>query len=484
MAKATQLIKNIFIYGTSSILSKIIGVILLPFYTRVFSLGDYGVMDILSVLVAFFVLLFSIQMDQGHSYYFSTRRSNKEKVSYATTVISFYIIMFSLVAAFIIGFSETLSNILFNTNAYTYAVKAMGIYLCVYSIKYIFFDILKWKNDAKKYAGFSLIETILSFVTVLLFVGVFKLGLPGLYFASALNATILLVACFYYIKDLFELKYLSYKRFCLMYRYSWPLVFSCVSVYFLQMTDRFMITKFIDIEAAGLYGMGFRLSSIIMIVLSGFQVAWGPFVMTHHRDDNTPFIIRASFERLFAFFVLALAFLSLFSPEVLMVIATPAFFPSYKLVPFLMLSILLFTISGYFSFGLILAKKTKLIAVSNVVLSVLNVVLNYIGIYFFGLLGAVIATVLSFTLLFCFVMNKSQKYYYVEYRWKTYASLFILIFGFLLLCVFTMPVELNVSWLFLKLFFVSICLFLVFKFKLVTVKEFTDLYNKFKLKVT
>jgi O-antigen/teichoic acid export membrane protein len=481
--KSLKLLKDIIIYGASSVISKLLGILLLPFYTRIFSVGDYGVMDILSVTCTFLLLLFSFQIDQGFAFYFASRRSDGEKKAYTSTGFLFYILIFGLVSVLICLFSLHISKLLFNTSSFGLTVKSMAVYLFIYSLKYFLINVLKWKNKAKAFAGLSILETFLGFVFVVLLVGKFKMGLPGVYYAGALNAAIIGVLSFIFTIDLVGFKFLSVRRFYRMWNYSWPLIFSSLAIYILQFTDRFMITKLIGLESAGLYGMAFRLSNIVMVILSGFQVAWGPFIFANYRDKDTPEMIRKSFEKIFVISLLFLIGASLFSIEALIVMTTKPFWGAYQLVPFVTISIILFTLAGYFSFGLNISKKTKDIANINLMVAILNIALNFIGIKFFGLFGAVFATVVSFIILFFFLILRSQKYYFVAYRWRLYSILLILTLAPLSYLVFMMPLKISLTWIIIKCFFIAIISVLFFRFGLVNKEEVTLLLEKTKQKI-
>ena len=113
---AKKLLKDTFIYGLGSFASKCIGLILLPFYTRVFSVGDYGILDILSITVMFTMLIVSLQIDQGFARFFAAARSVQEKRSYGTTALFYYSGSFFCVMALIIMFSANISQVLFSSD--------------------------------------------------------------------------------------------------------------------------------------------------------------------------------------------------------------------------------------------------------------------------------------------------------------------------------------------------------------------------------
>ena len=55
MGKYSRLGKNILLVFIGNVGSKLIGLLMLPFYTRWLSVEDYGVTDVISVYVSFFL---------------------------------------------------------------------------------------------------------------------------------------------------------------------------------------------------------------------------------------------------------------------------------------------------------------------------------------------------------------------------------------------------------------------------------------------
>ena len=111
-------------------------------------------------------------------------------------------------------------------------------------------------------------------------------------------------------------------------------------------------------------------------------------------------------------------FLSLFAKEILMVFTTQAYVEAYKVVPFISASIVAYTLGGYFTIGIGIAKKNIHRAWGGTTAALINLGLNYLLIPPLGMIGAAIAAIISFLVLAVILMHISQRYYRVEYRFK------------------------------------------------------------------
>ena len=91
-----------------------------------------------------------------------------------------------------------------------------------------------------------------------------------------------------------------------------------------------------------------------------------------------------------------------------------------------------------FAPGILIAKRTKYLIWINVFSALLNSVLNYILIPLMGIVGAALATMLSYLCVFIVYMVISQQLYTVPHRWRSiFAS--VLVAGFLALCLPILP---------------------------------------------
>lgn len=166
----------------------------------------------------------------------------------------------------------------------------------------------------------------------------------------------------------------------------------------------------------GLYGIGFRIASVVTLVMQAFQGAMTPLVYARYKEERTP----AEIARIFRFFVflalIAFVALSIFSKEVLILLTTPAYYSAYVLVPFLVADQFLSGM-GVFAPGLGIAKKTKYMATINIFGALFSVAFSVALIYYFGLLGAAVAAFCKSFAMFLIQMRFSQKFYRVPHNY-------------------------------------------------------------------
>ena len=109
--------------------------------------------------------------------------------------------------------------------------------------------------------------------------------------------------------------------------------------------------------------------------------------------------------------------LSLFAPQALSLLTTPAYRGAARVVPLIVLAYLFYEVNYLISFGLDLTNKTFYYPFVVGTAAVFNLLLNLILIPPFGMMGAAVATVLSYALLPIIEYLVVRQLYPVPYEW-------------------------------------------------------------------
>ena len=86
--KQFPLLKDISIYGLGLISSKAIIFLTIPIYTRIFSIEEYGIIELLMTWASIIGILMNIGLDTTLSYYFMETKNGHNKYSYEKIISS------------------------------------------------------------------------------------------------------------------------------------------------------------------------------------------------------------------------------------------------------------------------------------------------------------------------------------------------------------------------------------------------------------
>jgi O-antigen/teichoic acid export membrane protein len=183
-------------------------------------------------------------------------------------------------------------------------------------------------------------------------------------------------------------------------------------------SDRFFLVKLSGTLEVGLYSIGVRVASAIVLLLTAFRLAWPAFA--YSIEDDREASRTYSFVLTYVVFVccwLALA-LGLLAPWILRLITTEPFYAAQNVVAPLAFGVAAF--GGYVvvQIGTGRARRTRANWIVTGAAAALNVALNLALIPPYGRMGAAIATVTSYTFLFVAMAWRAHAVFPVSYQWR------------------------------------------------------------------
>lgn len=418
-------IRDSAIYAIPSIVSRGLAVILIPLYTRVLTPADFGSFDLLSAFAVLVNLTVALEVSQGVARYYSDEKDAERRVVYASSAFWFTIFCYATFLSTALFFSKELSYLVMGREGMETAFQVGTIYIFINGVFYLIQNQFRWEFRSVHYAAVSLMVTVVTAVLAVILTYVVAWGLVGLLLGMAGGA---LTGCLYglwHLRHSFRFRF-QWARLKEMLIFSAPLIPSGVAVFVGQYIDRIMINQYLTLDDVGLFGIGFRVASFVGLVIVGFQGALTPLIYAHYRDPATPPHLARIFRIFVSFALLMFLAVSLFAKEILMVLTVPAYYDAASLVVFLVPAILLSSMY-IFAPGTAIEKKTYLILWINVAGAVFNVFLNALLIPSFGIHGAAVAKLVSYSLVFGAYMWYSQKLYHVPHNWRLLAKATLLV---------------------------------------------------------
>jgi len=449
-----KVLKDSSVYTLNTLITVIITIILVPFYTRVFTPGDYGVIDFLAIISNLVTLIVALEISQAVARY-TMDTSGEERLQYASTALIFTISGFSLMLVIGWVFSIPLSGWLLDDPSKADIFRVSVLSMWATGIFYLLRTELRFLLQSVTYSIVTIVYSLVSIGLTFTFVLLFHTGVIGVFYSLFLAGVVGSLLAFYYSKSLYSLN-IDLPKLKEMLEFSTPLVLSSIGVFVSVYIDRISIKELMSLSDMGVYGMGYRIASITGLLITGTQMAITPLIYAHYQEENTPKEIAKIFLYFMAASLLIILGFGLFSYEALVILTTPQYYGAALVMPIIASSLIL---SGLIVFapGLGIAKETRPSAVINISGAVINLGLNILLIPILGILGSAIATLISAFLIFSINQWISQKYYPIPYSWKKIGiSCFWVI---ILMGIGYATVFLNYS--FFATFFLKIIIFIV-----------------------
>lgn len=421
-----KLISDGAVYGLSGAIAKGVQVFLIPIYTHAFSPDEYGVIDLLIVFAALINLTVALEISLAVAIYYGTSNSDEEKRQYASSALWFSVAAYLLFFIMAYTLSGWLNFWWFGSMQWTGVFQVAAGAIALNGVYIFLLDLLRWQHQPKFFALISVLYTIVTISVALYSVLMMHSGIVGVFYGQVAGAAFGIIVILGFSHDVYVFHF--YLDKCKeMLRYSFPLVFSGIAVFINLNVDRIAINELMSLSDVGVYGVGFRIASVMTLLLMGVQAALFPLVVKGYKDGSTTGQLAAILRYLFILVCGVVLILGLFSKEIIELVATPEYYHAAVVIP--VLAFTFFFANPYnFAPGLMLAKKTKLVALIGVGAACLNVLLNSLLIPLHGILGAAFATCLAALAGFIATVYYSQAYCLIPYNWKRMFISAILLF--------------------------------------------------------
>lgn len=442
------LFKNVGILTISNFASKILVFLLVPLYTAILSTEEVGVYDLVATLIQMITPIMTLNIIDGVMRFSMNQEYSKEQI--ASIGLKYVIIGTVLSLAFFL-IAEQFHIF--------YGIKRWLVWISLYSVSYIFYQyIIQFAKGIEKVFVLGIAGVISTIV--LLFSNIFllifcKSGLSGFFVSSILSQ---IIPAFYITYRIQLWKYISFKIRNKeleknMLLYSFPLIFTTIGWIINNAADKFVVTYICGYAANGLLSISYKIPSIINTVQTIFMQAWQISAIKEFKTQDS----RAFFSNIYSylngmmcFFCFMLIFFTKFIAHFLY---ANNFYAAWEFVPFLLISSVINASSGFL--GPILAAKmnSKSMAISAIIGSIVNIVLNIIFVNYNGIQGATIATAISSFTIFLVRLSACNQ----DVEKAVYIKAFM---AWILLCVQAYLEITSVIWL--TQFFVLIGLLMLY----------------------
>jgi len=448
-----------------------LGLITLPIFTRVFGPDEFGVIELVATITSLLSIFLIVGMDSAAQRSYFDSSNHADKMGVISTGLWFLVAWNLLIVVVALLCSGWISSLVFGTSQYadllqiTFITAPLAI-LVVYCQNTIRLHFSPWK--------FTLVSLLKGALTVglsILLVLKFEMGLWG-YFAGILaGSAISLAPALYLIREEIALRF-SFKKIKEMLSYGGPLIAAGLAYYVLTMADRYILARLATLDDVGLYGVAVRITSLMLFLHGAFSLAWSPYVfkLYSESEDRVKAVVSRVMKYVLFSFSLVAVFLTTFSHELLSLLTTEQYFGAAIAIAPLCLGLVAYATTQITSVGISLSRKTKYIALGSLVAAIANVLLNVLLIPRWGILGASIATAISFTVLTLGYYGICRKIYPINFERKAILKICLICVLFVAIGSF-MVFDNLVLGIFVKLAFVLLFVAVLFLFRVFDAQE-------------
>ena len=457
-------------------LQKGISSITTPIFTRIFSTAEYGQFNVFNSWMGIISVIVTLNLSSG-VYIQGLVKFEDRRNQYTSTLQGLTVTLIVIWLGIYLIFHDFWNNLFSLTTT-----QMLLMFLIMWTTAVITF----WSAEQRvefKYLKLVIITVTVSFLRPIISIILIQVAedkvtarILGIAIVDILGYSWLFLAQMRRGKQFFSKEIWKY-----VLQFNLPLIPHYLSNTVLNSSDRIMIDSMIGSSEAGIYSLAYSVSMIMSIFNQALIQTIEPWLYKKIKENSISEIPGVAYP---AFILIAIVNLLLmaFAPEIVAVFAPSEYYDAIYVIPPVTMSVYFIFVYYFFVTFEFYYEKTKYITIATLSSAALNIVLNYIFIYFFGYYAAGYTTLICFILyaMFHYIMMNKVVQQRTGIKKKVYDIKILLLitgvfmsFGFLLLFTYK-----HIVLRYILLFSIIILLIVKRKFIKQAIKGLIDIRKK------
>lgn len=412
MNKYKKLVSNTLIFAIGSFGSKILLLLLTRLYTGNINPSDNSTKELLELTANFLIPVITFSIADAVIRYGIDRNYDNRKVFTSAC-------MAELMGIGLLIVLSPLLTLLPYTEGY---VVLLVVYCITSGFRQIASQFVRARGLVKLFAVDGILATLTLFIFNVTLIAGFHLGVTGFMISVILSD--LLSGIFLWavagLSKYFRLRYLDKKVTRTMLHFSIPLIPSALLWLVTGFSDRLFIrympgpSGLVGETAAGIYGVSTKIPNLISTISTIFFQAWNMSAIEENNSKDRSHFYRRIFDAYQSFMFIASAFLIVFVRILSDILINSDTYPEYatafRYTPVLIVGVLMMCFNQFLSSVYTATQHTTHSFWTSLIAAAVNVVLNIVLIYIWGIMGAAIATFVSYFVCYCIRIVDARRY--------------------------------------------------------------------------
>ena len=386
----------------NNMVSILAGIALLIILTKTLGAELYGMWSQIQITVLLLLPFASLHLGTAMTRFLAAERDKNKIGQGVYSIVCASSLVAVILCIIMFALAKPLSATVFGDPNAVFFIKVSVPLVFLTTLDYLITEYFIAFRQMGRYLIFVVIQSIgqVALISYLVFSG---FGLLGAIIALLIIRALLFLIGFLVIRPEIKLSIPSLSVLKPYLVFSLPLLPFALSLWIVQLSDRYIIGYFLGLEAVGIYSAAYSLGNVVAFFWAPMSFVLLPTITNFYEDNKIQEVktyTSYSLKFYLVFAIPALFGLSVLSRPLLQTMTTSEFVSGYFLIPIIALATLLFKSSFVNANILQLLKKTKRVALIYALSALVNIVINFILIPLIGILGAAISTLVAFSVHF------------------------------------------------------------------------------------
>jgi O-antigen/teichoic acid export membrane protein len=398
-ASVLRLFRHLVVYGSADAAALVLNTLLLPIFTRVLSLEEYGVLALVLVLEAFLKITLRWGFDTAFLRLHYDCATAERRRLLAGTAALFLIVVDGLLLAALWGASPWISRVLFDTEAHAWVIRLLSVHLFVSTFQVLPLTQFRIDERSRDVAAWAMVRAFGTIAARLVFVVGLRWSVLGFVAADLLVSVVLAIGLWPTMARMTRWRFSpTLARELLVV--GLPRLPHGALHQIMSMADRVLLGWYLSLDELGLYSIGATVASTLKMYPVALTTAWMPLAFEAMRRPEAPVYYARTATYAFAVMAALAAGLILTADPLLRLLTPPPYHGAAALVPLLVVGVTIQACATFASTALHIAKRIAPFPVITLVAAVASVAANVLLIPALGTQGAALASVFAQAALF------------------------------------------------------------------------------------
>lgn len=423
--RVKRLLSNSIIFSVGTLGTKIIGFLMVPFYTHFLTRGQFGIVDLITTTVAMLTPIVTLSVFDA-IFRFTMDKDVPNNLLFTNGLF------ITFVGSCLVLLGSSIVQLL----GYQYGIL-IGVLLILSVVNSFLQYFVRGIGYVKLFALLGIVGTVLMAVLSIYLIATLKLGVYGYLYGMIGSSLITILIIISVIKpyQYIQFNLINKENISLLLRYSIPMIPNAFAWWFTNDANRFFILFFLGSSANGIYAVANKIPSILTIFFTVFNQAWQISAVDEYDSKQSSDFYSLVFNNLVQFSFLGVAGLMLFLKPIMKVLVADNFYTAWQFVPFLMIAMIFSNLSGFIGSTYIAAKQTSKLFSTTMYGMIINIIFNIILIPLIGLNGAGLGGALGFLVVMAIRLKQTKSFVSINVKWANFV-IHLIIFGLMYLSLY------------------------------------------------
>ncbi len=407
------------IYLLGSLMARAVSFIMLPIYTRCLTPSDYGILELLSMVIDLIGLLLSLRIGQSiYRYYYKySEEVDRKQVLFSAYVSTMTTSILGMLC--VLAFASQLATVVFGKPELAGLLRIFSLSMLFQGLVETPMVMLRAQQKPWIYLAASITKLVMMLGLNIYFIVYLRMHVEGVIYSSLVSGGIMSVILGIYLVSQTGIAFSIAKTREMMW-FSLPFMAVGALSFYLNFGDRYFLRLFGGgLDVVGLYSLGYKFGFLLIFIAGDpFSNVWDSEKFRIYRENPDP---RAVYRKVFLAYSSVLAIvtlvLALFGRNAIMVMANKEYWPAAKLIPVVCMAYACLCLTGYANLGILIKDRTIEYTYGSILAAVVVTAGYLLLIPRYGAMGAAWATLLAFGTRLVWVAIRSKKYYDMNLEW-------------------------------------------------------------------